>query len=94
MKKFLRILLGLFIVFIMIIITKTITYRSMQIDVEPATLPVFGMGSVANLSKAITFPTISHDIGLPIDTLAFLGFHQFLTEAYPLVVQGSHPENI
>jgi len=85
MKKFLRILLGLLLVLVLILIIKTITFRSMQIDVEPVTLPVFGMESVANLSKAITYPTISHDIGLPIDTLAFREFHQFLADAYPLI---------
>lgn len=85
MKKFLRIFLGLFIVLVLILIIRTITYRSMQIDVEPVTLPDFGIESVANLSKAITFPTVSHEIGLPVDTLAFLGFHQFLNEAYPMV---------
>lgn len=85
MKKFLRIFLGLFIVLILIIIIKTISFRSMQIEVQPVTPAVFGMESVANLSKAIKFPTVSHDIGLPVDTLAFLGFHQFLGEAYPLV---------
>ncbi|TVR42717.1 MAG: M20 family peptidase [Bacteroidia bacterium] len=85
MKKFLRIFLGLFIVLVLILIIRTITYRSMQIDVEPVNLPVFGMESVANLSKAITYPTISHDIGLPIDTLAFREFHQFLADTYPLI---------
>ncbi len=85
MKKFLRIFLGLFIVLVLILIIRTITYRSMQIEVAPVNLPVFGMESVANLSKAITFPTVSHEIGLPVDTLAFLGFHQFLNEAYPMV---------
>jgi carboxypeptidase PM20D1 len=85
MKKILRILLGLFLVLILVVIIKTITFRSMQIDVEPVTLPAIGMESVANLSRAITFPTISHDVDLPIDTLAFQGFHQFLSEAYPLI---------
>lgn len=85
MKKILRILLWLFLVLILVVIIKTITFRSMQIDVEPVTLPAIGMESVANLSRAITFPTISHDVDLPIDTLAFLGFHQFLSEAYPLI---------
>ncbi|MBW6492883.1 MAG: M20 family peptidase [Lentimicrobium sp.] len=85
MKKFLRILLGLFIVLVLILVIRTLTYRSMQIDVEPVTLPAFGMESVDNLARAITFPTISHDVSLPVDTLAFMGFHQFLHETYPLV---------
>jgi carboxypeptidase PM20D1 len=57
----------------------------MQIEVEPVTLAVVGIESVDNLSRALTFPTISYEIDLPIDTLAFLEFHQFLTEAYPLI---------
>jgi carboxypeptidase PM20D1 len=85
MKKFFRILLGLFLVLILIIIIKTISFRSMQIEVEPVTLAVVGIESVDNLSRALTFPTISYEIDLPIDTLAFLEFHQFLTEAYPLI---------
>jgi carboxypeptidase PM20D1 len=85
MRKILRILPAVFLVFILVLLIRTITYRSVQIDVEPVTLPVFGMESVDNLSRAITFPTISHDIGLPVDTLAFLGFHQFLQETYPLI---------
>jgi carboxypeptidase PM20D1 len=85
MKKTLRVLLGLIVVLLLIIIIKTFTFNSLQIDVEPITPAAFGMESASNLSKAITFPTISHDVDLPIDTLAFMGFHQFLAEAYPLV---------
>ncbi len=85
MKKLLRALLVLIIVLLLVIIIKTITFRSVQIEVEPVTPPVFGMESVENLSKAITYPTISHDIDLPIDTLAFISFHQFLANAYPLI---------
>jgi carboxypeptidase PM20D1 len=85
MKKVLRVLLGLLIVLILIIVIKTITFRSMQIDVEAVTPPEFGAESVANLSKALTYPTISFEVDLPIDTLAFREFHQFLEESYPLV---------
>jgi carboxypeptidase PM20D1 len=85
MKKILRVLLGLFLVLILVIIIKTVTFRSMQIDVEPVISPDFGVESVANLSKAITFPTISYELDLPIDTIAFKGFHRFLEESYPFI---------
>ena len=58
MKKALRVLLGLFIVLILIIVIKTLTFRSVQVDFAPVTPPVFGMESVENLSRAITYPTI------------------------------------
>ena len=85
MKKVLRILSGLIVALLIIIIIKTITFKSLQIKSEPVTLPVFGNESVSNLSKAITFPTISKTINLPIDTIAFSGYLNFLSEVYPLV---------
>jgi carboxypeptidase PM20D1 len=39
------------------------------------------------LAGAIRFPTISYASGAPIDTAAFLGLHQYLAEAFPLVHQ-------
>jgi carboxypeptidase PM20D1 len=85
MKKVFRILLVLIVILLTIIIIKTITFKSLQIKSEPETLPVFGNLSVSNLSKAITFPTISNAINLPIDTIAFKGYLNFLSEAYPLI---------
>ena len=77
--------MAMILALILVIIIKTISFRSLQIDVEPITPPLVRMESIKNLSKAITFPTVSVDIGLPIDTPVFQGFHQFLTETYPLI---------
>lgn len=85
MKKLLLALLGLFIVLLLVIIIKTLTFRSVQIEVEPVTPPGFRLESTANLSKAVSCPTISHDMDLPIDSMAFGQFHQFLAEAYPTI---------
>jgi carboxypeptidase PM20D1 len=57
----------------------------MQIDVEPVTPPAFGEVTILNLSRALTFLTISYQMELPIDRQAFRGFHQFLEESYPLI---------
>lgn len=85
MKKILYGLLGLFVVLILIIGVNTFRFRSLQMDAEPAILPEFGSRSLANLSRAISYPTISYEMGLPIDTVAFRAFHQFLEQTYPLV---------
>jgi carboxypeptidase PM20D1 len=85
MKKVLYAILGLFVVLILIVLIRTFTFSSMQIAVDPVILPDFGEKSVANLSKAITFQTISYEIDLPVDTAAFRAFHQFLEETYPLI---------
>jgi carboxypeptidase PM20D1 len=85
MKKLFRLLLGLIIVVLIIIVIKTVSFKSLQINSESATLPVFGKEIVEDLSKAITFKTISYDINSPVDTAAFEGYHNFLSEAFPLI---------
>jgi carboxypeptidase PM20D1 len=85
MKRIRYAILGLFIVLVLIIAIRTITFRSVQIDFDPVTPPVFGIESVENLSKALTFPTVSTEENLSIDTLAFRGFHRFLEESYPFI---------
>jgi carboxypeptidase PM20D1 len=85
MKNIFRIVAILIAALLIIIIIKTIAFKSLQIKSEAVTLPSFGNESVSNLSKAITFPTISNAINFPIDTIAFKGYLNFLSEAYPLV---------
>ncbi len=85
MKKILWFLLILFITLLIIIVIRTFAFKSLQIETETASIPVFGNESVAHLSEAIKFPTISYAISSPIDTTAFEGFHKFLSEAYPLI---------
>jgi carboxypeptidase PM20D1 len=84
MKRILWILSGIIVALLIIIIIKTIAFKSMQLKAEAATLPVFGNRSASNLSKAITFPTISNAISAPVDTVAFKGYLKFISEAYPL----------
>jgi carboxypeptidase PM20D1 len=57
----------------------------LQIETEPASIPVFGNESAVHLSEAIKFPTISYSADSPIDTAAFEGYQNFLSEAYPLI---------
>ena len=76
---------GLIIVLLIIIVIKTMLFKSLQPETEPVTLPVFGNESVAHLSEAITFPTISYETNMPVDTIAFKGYHKFLSETYPLI---------
>jgi carboxypeptidase PM20D1 len=85
MKKLIRLLLGLIVVLLIIIIFKTILFTSKQINTESIVQSDFRKESTYNLSKAITFPTISYAPNSPIDTIAFEGYHRFLSEAYPLI---------
>jgi len=85
MKKPVQFLLGVIVVLLIVIVVKTMTFTSLQVKTKPAILPVFRNVCTVNLSKAITFPTISVADNSPIDTVAFLGFHNFISEAYPLI---------
>ena len=85
MKKIIWSISGLIVALLLIIIIKTVTFKSLQSKAEPLTLPGFGDKSVLNLSKAITYPTISYENNLPVDSDAFNGYHNFLIEAYPLI---------
>jgi carboxypeptidase PM20D1 len=85
MKKIFLGLITIFILLLIIIVIKTIAFKSLQIETVTTSLPVFGNESADHLSGAIKFPTISYSVALPIDTAAFTGFHEFLSEEYPLV---------
>ena len=84
MKKLL-ISIGAFIVVISgILIGNTLTLNSKQVasqQLEVVTLPndIF-----QNLSSAIQYPTISYSEEAIPDSTAFLGFHRFLLETFPL----------
>ena len=85
MKKIILSLLGLFLFLILVIIFKTVTFSSMQQKIAPVETLDFGNEAVEHLSKAITFRTISYERNLPVDTAAFKGYHQFISETYPLI---------
>ncbi|HQG63092.1 MAG TPA: M20 family peptidase [Bacteroidales bacterium] len=85
MKKLVWLLSAIIGLLLIVIIIKTIAFKSMQTDPGNISLPVFGDESADRLSRAISFPTISYEPGAPIDTAAFGGYHKFLSEAYPLL---------
>jgi carboxypeptidase PM20D1 len=85
MKKLLWSLIIIIGLLLIIIVIRTIAFKSMQIESSSASLPVFGDESTTHLSQAISFPTISLAPDTPVDTTAFEGFHKFLSEAYPLI---------
>lgn len=50
-----------------------------------AALPVDAAVAADRLAGAVRFKTVSYASGGPIDTAAFLGFHDFLARSFPLV---------
>jgi carboxypeptidase PM20D1 len=85
MKKILRLLIWLIAMLLIVIIIKTLLFRSLQFQAEKAPVSSFGSGSVDNLSEAIRFPTVSYSEDSPIDTSAFEGYMDFIARTYPQI---------
>lgn len=85
MKKVLWSLLLIIGLLLIVIVVKTIAFRSLQVETETVLLPEFDDSSVAHMAEAVTYPTISTTSDAGVDTVAFGGFHRFLEEAYPLI---------
>jgi len=85
MKKALK-FLGLIIsVLVIVLLLKTVFYFSKQLDVKPVEAIEIKNESVQNLSKAITFKTVSNKDYSLTDTSQFVHFHAFIDSTYPLI---------
>ncbi|WP_020529433.1 M20 family peptidase [Flexithrix dorotheae] len=83
-KKILTLFLLGFILLLGVLLFNTLTYKNNQPDFEPVSHFEVGEKSIQNFSRAIQFPTISFEDPNDFDSIPFLAFHQFLSEAYPL----------
>ncbi|WP_296703045.1 M20 family peptidase [Algoriphagus sp.] len=84
MKKILLGLLLVVIAIIAILLINTFRLSSKQVEAEPIEKVTFSDQVYQNLSKAITFRTISVNEDAIPDSAAFFGFHRFLEETFPL----------
>ena len=82
-----KIFLGLLILLIglaAILLINTFRFTSKQVEPEPIEPVSFSDQVFENLSKAITYQTISVSEDAIPDSAAFFGFHRFLEETFPL----------
>jgi carboxypeptidase PM20D1 len=85
MKKILHLSIWLIVMLVIIIVIKTLLFRSLQVKTEKVTIMQSGEESVAHLCQAIRFPTISYSNESPVDTTAFSGYLDFVKKSYPLI---------
>jgi carboxypeptidase PM20D1 len=85
MKKILQLIVWLIAMLLIVIVIKTLFFKSLQIKTEPFSVTFPGAENTDHLSKAIGFPTISYSPDSPIDTAAFIAYQNFIDEAYPLI---------
>ncbi|MFT4860706.1 MAG: carboxypeptidase PM20D1, partial [Algoriphagus sp.] len=84
MKKILLGLLLVLVIVVSILLFNTLRLSSKQVEAEPLEKITFSDQVYLNLSKAITYQTISVSEDAIPDSAAFFGFHRFLAETYPL----------
>jgi carboxypeptidase PM20D1 len=83
-KKLIKALLAVLIVIIGIMIVKTISFTSKQVEAEPADeFSVDAKKVVRHLSDAIQIPTISFENEAQFKGTEFLKFHKYLERTYP-----------
>ena len=94
MKKTLYFLLGVIVVLAAVIIFNTLSLQSRQ--VTPESLPDIKIPEQVyqNLSEAVQFQTVSYSEESIPDSAAFNGFHNFLSNRFPLVHQNLRLEKI
>lgn len=83
MKKRLRYIGILVLILISYLFYNTIRFNSQQKNYPLVQLEEIPHQSLHRLSEAVQIPTISHD-NLTIDTSAFIAFHEYLVESYPI----------
>lgn len=90
MKKAFLIFFTAILIVVGYILITTLLVKDLQSKYNPASASEVGQYPYAqkNLARALTFPTISHKPEM-LDTSAFAGFLQFLSETYPLTFQNA-----
>jgi carboxypeptidase PM20D1 len=86
MKRILAVLGLALLALVAVLIVRTATVKSRQIQAAPVKeLAVDSRAAAERLAGAIRFPTISHEGGKNVEAEAFRGLHQYLQQTFPRV---------
>lgn len=84
-KRIFKIILVVILLIVIYLSIRTVTFRSVQLEVTPISLPVLEDASLERFAAGIRIKTISVSDTLPADTASFVAFHDHLQASYPLV---------
>src|SRR5262245_49205485 len=86
MKRAFAILGLVLVILVVVLVLRTATVKSRQIQAEPVNdLAVDSRAAAERLAGAIRFPTVSHEDGKNIEAAAFRGLHEYLQRSFPRV---------
>jgi carboxypeptidase PM20D1 len=83
--KFLGGVLLLLLILLAVLLFKTFSFKSKQLDIASVPAPTLDPQALTHLQGAIKYKTISYNDLSLFDTAAFNGFHRYLKITYPLV---------
>jgi carboxypeptidase PM20D1 len=84
MKKAFAVLGLALLVLLAVLLVRTITLDSRQIQAEPVKdLAVDAPAAAERLAGAVRFATVSHENGRHVERQAFLGLHDYLRQSFP-----------
>lgn len=84
-KKILYGLLGILLLLVVVILFRTFTFGSKQVNVATIGHITFGDDAIARFAKSLTYKTISWQEAEKFDSSEFRNFHAFLKEQFPLM---------
>lgn len=96
-KRLLQLVLVCLIVLGAVMVVRTLQVPNPAAATTQAAAPAVQIDSAVaaqRLSGAVRFATVSYASGAPIDTAAFLGFHDFLEQAFPRVHETLRRERV
>ncbi len=85
MKILLKVLVIVVLSTVVIVLFRTFTFKSQQIQTTEFDFVEVPDESISRLQQAIQFKTISYDDVSKTDSSAFLNFHEYLKTSFPLV---------
>jgi len=88
MKTLIKVVLAVIVIFIAVLIGKTMMFSSRQEVIGSVTpINIDSKAALMRLSQALQIPTISHQDLAKVDTARLVEFHKLLKSNYPLVHQ-------
>lgn len=69
----------------LVLVARTLTFRSRQLAVEPVSITIDPTEAAGRLAGALPFRTISHQDSAAFDAAEFDRFHQYLARTFPRV---------
>ena len=85
MGKVLKFLGAVLLIVIAVVLFKTFTFKSKQLDITAVPAPDFTPEALEHFRGSIKFRTISSNEKGPFDSAQFTAFHRYLKSSYPLV---------